>query len=193
MKVCALIALAGRESPEFCFLHDSPEGFHSKRRRLTQGEPAGDDFPSDARIPMSDEESGIVVPDVVGNNRGFLIVSARLAQAIEPLALPVEVLPVSILNHKGRVASKDHFILNPLGSHDCLDLATSEIKYLEGDVVEVKKYVFAPSKLKTLPHMFRVKEWPRTIVLADDVLKAWLTLDPEPTNLVIETAEISPR
>ena len=108
-----------------------------------------------------------------------------------PLQLPVEALPIAILNHKKRVASQDHFILNPLGTHDCLDLGESELEERDGDIVDVTKYVFAQSKLEHIPHMFRVKERPRTIVLADDVLKAWLTLSPEPTNFIIEMATIS--
>lgn len=193
MKVCAIVDLAARESEEYCFLHDSPEGFHVQSWKLTEGEAAGDEFPENAKIPMSSKERGIEIPDVVGNSRGFFIVSGRLKAVVEELGLPVEILPISILNHRKRVASRDHFILNPLGSFDCLDHDRSVIEYLDGEVVEVEKFAFSPKKVAKLPHMFRVKESPRTIVLCDDVLKAWLGMTPEVTNLIIEPFEIPPR
>ncbi len=190
MKVCAIVDLSARESNEYAYLRSPPEGFEVESWRLAEGEPAGDDYPKNARIKMSPKEKGIELPDVVGNNEGLLIVSARLKRAIEGLRLPLEILPIAIYNHRGKVASNDHFILNPLGTFDCLDTDEAEIEYLDDEVVSVDKFAFCPKKLKKVPHLFRVKEDPSTIVLGDDVLKAWLTLVPEPTNFSIEHFEI---
>ena len=190
MKVCAIVDLGARESDEFCYLRNPPEGFEIESWRLAAGEPAEADYPKNARIKMSPKEKGLVISDVVGNNESLLIVSGRLKRAIEKLDLSIEMLPLAIYNHRGKVASDDVFILNPLSVIDCLDPDEAEVDYLDGEVVSVDKYAFSSKKLKQAPHLFRVKEDPSTIVLGDDVLKAWLTLEPEPSNLSLEHFEL---
>jgi len=59
----------------------------------------------------------------------YFVISNRVREALTLLAgnSNVEFLPVSILNHKGRLASKDYFIMNPLDIVDCIDQEKSGV------------------------------------------------------------------
>lgn len=185
--------LMRRQKPEFCFLHNYPEGMVAQMStyKLTEGEEIEPEDMPDDRILMSREEPGIQVPDLVGNTCSVLIVSRRLKESLESLNKGrTQYLPVKIVNHKKRVASAEHFIVNPLGVVDVLDTQASEIEWLDGEVVEVEKMVIDPRKAKKAPDLFRVKEEPAEYVVSERVVDAWRAMQPKPTNVAIEDIEI---
>jgi hypothetical protein len=184
--------LMPRFNPDFCFLHDKPDelGLHSSR--LSRGEPLAQDYPEDVRLMMSDDESGLELPDLVGNTFNVLICSAYLKKVLEKEARgPVEFLKVSIYNHRKRCASRDYFFVNPLGVVDCLDLKASKIEYHNGKVVEVEKAVFDPDKLHDAPALFRVREDPTYYVVSQDLVRTMAAMKPQPSNIRVIEIEMS--
>ncbi|OVE77373.1 hypothetical protein BVX98_02965, partial [bacterium F11] len=60
-----------------------------------------------------------------------------------------------------RFLSKDYWIINPIGSLNCVNRKASDIIYDDEDpsrVVAVHKFVLDPEKLKSEPPLFRVPE-----------------------------------
>lgn len=96
-------------------------------------------------------------------------------------------MPLAIYNHKGRLASSDYFIVNPLGTVDALDLERSQIEWLGSDIVEIEKRVLDPEKLKGAPDLFRLKEEPSAYVISQRLI-AKLT-PPPPTNFYVQRLE----
>jgi hypothetical protein len=182
-----------QQESDYCMLQDFPEGMGLKTYKLCKGialDPG--DYPEDARIAMSDEDDGTKVPDIVGNTCRILIVSAVLKDSIVKVNKgKMEVFPVKILNHKKRVASASHFIINPIGALDVLDLKASDIEWLKKEVVEVRKYVLDPKKVKGAPALMRIEQTPDAYFISEAMLDDWRTIKPKPTNIGIQKLEYS--
>ncbi|MFY0562746.1 imm11 family protein [Archangium lansingense] len=178
----------------YCVLGDLPDNLLSFSNRLSRGRPMGNDYPKDPQWRMSDTYGGIKLPSLIANTDSILVVERPLKEVFEATGVAMECLPFVLVNHKGRVASRDYFIVNPLGNLDCLNLEKSEIEWLDDDVVGIEKFVLDTEKVKDAPDMFRVKEDRETIVishrLADELKKV------KPTNVFlfdVEQAPSSPR
>jgi hypothetical protein len=161
------INLQPRVDLGFCFLDNVPVGTESKTFRMAEGIEIEADYPKDARVYMDNRNPGIKLPSLIGNTNSFLIVSGSVKNVIERMNTgTIEYLPVSIYNHKKRLASSDYFIINPIGSLDCLDLNASEITYFDGHIVTIDKYVLAAKKLAGVLDLFRIKDDPRVYVIS---------------------------
>ena len=72
----------------------------------------------------------------------------------------VEYLPVQILNHKKKVASKDYFLMNPLSVVDCIDVEASEVEWdvVRKDFIEsCESLVIQGPRVPADVHVFRPK------------------------------------
>src|SRR5205823_2081893 len=81
-------------------------------------------FPETATFAMNpDFPDNTLLADNLLNSAGAIIASERLKRYLESQAVTkVEYLPVTILDHRGRTASRDYFIVHPIDPVDCLDL-----------------------------------------------------------------------
>jgi hypothetical protein len=129
------------------------------------------DFPKDIGLADSLYGAGFVV--VSGNARRLLD-----AQGVNH----VEFLPIRIVNHKGRKASDDYFIVNPLDVCDCIDLDASGVKWNAIDPESLsgcKKLVLREGVIPPEYKLFRLGSWKNVIVirrgLADRMLEAKLS------------------
>jgi hypothetical protein len=82
-------------------------------------------FPADASFRMNDEfPKDLTLTDFLHNQECLVVASARLREFLEsvPGALfQNEVLPVKIINHKGRREKAPYFIISQLRHPSCLD------------------------------------------------------------------------
>lgn len=107
---------------------------------------------------------------------GQIVVSGKLKQYLEGVLKDerIEYLPVSIINHKDRVASTDYFILNSLDLVDCIDLKASKVKWSPLDktcVTSCKGLVFLPEALPARLRVFRPKHWGVNILIDEALAK----------------------
>ncbi|MCY1042345.1 hypothetical protein OV208_13555 [Corallococcus sp. bb12-1] len=174
----------------YCTLGDLPANLQELSHLMSFGSPVGSDYPKDAQWRMSDEFGGLKLPSLVANTDSTLVVERNLKEIFASTGAPLECLPFALLNHKGRVASRDYFIINPLAILDCLNPTKSEIEWEGEDVVELRKAVLDPDKMKDAPQVFRIKEAREQIVishsLADALKKA------APTNVYLFGLELAP-
>lgn len=86
-------------------------------------------FPDDALFRMNpNHPKDVKLADQLFNYESHMVVHKKIATFLEAFPLKeVELLPVSILNHKGRVASKDYFIVHPLKVQECVNKDKSNI------------------------------------------------------------------
>jgi hypothetical protein len=129
------------------------------------------DFPKD--LGLADSLDGA----------NFLVISGKAKQLIEQeTAGKIEFLPMKIINHKGRLASDDYFVVNPLDIVDCIDKDASSVELdslntemIDGCAQLVLKEDVIPQELK----IFRTKFWRGMILirreLAQKMEKAGLT------------------
>jgi hypothetical protein len=131
---------------------------------LVLGVPMKKGFPSDVRLPMSKrhkKDTGLT--DDLSNSNQIKVCSARLTEFLRKKRLKnVEYLPVTILDHKGKVASKDYSIVHPVGLQDALDVKASKPTYspiIPTEIDEVKKLVVDVKRVDPEVRLFRLKSF----------------------------------
>lgn len=160
-----------------------PEGI-DRDWELLKGVPRAAGFPPDAVFRMSDRhKQSIGLPDNVMNLAGLVVVHKRLQHFLEEKALKnVEYLPVTILNHKRRVASRDHVIVHAVTPQDCLDVPRSGVTYnaiLPADISSVDQLTLDPGRIDPAVRLFRIRHfgYPLIVdrVLAEEIAAASFT------------------
>ncbi len=141
-----------------------------RERDLRRGVPFGKDFPKDARMVMSKHhKKNTGLADDIPNDSFHKICSKRLVDFLRAEMLPnVEYLPVAILDHKGKVASADHFIVHLTEPQDVLDVARSKASFstiIKTDVDEVEQLVLDPKKLDPKVPLFRIAHYRFPVII----------------------------
>lgn len=100
------------------------------------------------RLEIDEHEGGLELPDLLGNERNYLVVRRACADALLPRfsAGPHESAPVTLINRKRRVHADDYVVLNPLGKVDCLDAGRSE---MSGDTRHPVVRIFGEFRLRS--------------------------------------------
>ena len=142
--------------------------------KLKRGISIGEYFPADALFRMDpDFPKDIKLSDNIRNKGGFMLVSKEIKELIEREHVNnSEYLSVKIINHKGRVASENYFIINPLGIYDAIDLDSSSVKWNNINPEEISTCLKLILKKEYIPadaKMFRLKYFSRHVVLRRDL------------------------
>lgn len=133
---------------------------------------------SAAMNPESPDD--ILLLDNVHNTDGILVVSGHLRAFLEARSLrDVEYLQVSIVDHKGRVASDDYWVVHPLSPVDAIDLVASDCKMSrikKTRIQSMTQLVLRPEAVPADRELFRLQGlWGVTLVsrtLADAIAAA---------------------
>ncbi|MFL5349707.1 MAG: imm11 family protein [Hyalangium sp.] len=173
MRFYLLNTLGDANDDNLCVIHNSVEGIGLGDVGLHTGARIGAEYPDDAKIYMSKENPGIKLSDVLGNTNNFLMVSRGLKEVVEKhCGDKVEYLPFTLYDHRKRIYSRDYFILNPLGTFDCLDLKKSDIVWSESNpdrIVRIEEHVIDRKKAEMAPQLFRVNRHPTAYVVGVDL------------------------
>ena len=177
MKYFMVDTLGDDQDRLLAFIDDPPDGLGLYTYCLTKGVPIANRYPEDAGIYLQPESPGIKLSSLLGNTQRYLIVHNDMKNIIEKYCdCKMEILPFTLYDHKRRVLSKEYWIVNPLGTFDCVDKDKSEIVYLDNtkaDVVTVDRFVFEAQKLAEAPDLFRVPEYPTRYFISEDLAKAF--------------------
>lgn len=134
---------------------------YERTYELTQGRPLAKVWPKDVRAGMDrDFKKATGLTDDLMNMDSVKVCSGRLVELLEKSGVKhVEYLPLTILDHKGKVASTDYFILNPVGLVDALDRKASEPDYnlIDKELINwVARTVLDPRRLDPERKVFRL-------------------------------------
>jgi len=141
--------------------------------RLRQGVPLLDGFPSDVAFHMDpDFPNNLLLVDNLLNSDRAMVVSPTLRDWLEKRRIPkVEYLPVSIIDHRGRVASADYAIVHPIDPVDCIDRERSEFsesRITPGQISRFRKMVIDDGRVPADRQIIRLHGfWGATLVRAD--------------------------
>jgi len=192
-KYFLLWTLGDRSDRSLAFFRTPPKGLELHDYFLRQGLRLGALYPTNANMQMDPRTKGLKLSSLLGTVTSFLIVHDDMKNVIEQSCdSEIEYLPVSIVNHKNRVASQEYWIVNPIGTSDCVDRATSDIDYLSTDpnqVVGVTRLCFSAAKLAGAPHLFRVPEQPEEYFISSTLGRA--LAEREFSNVLLKAVEIT--
>ncbi|HEY8927097.1 MAG TPA: DUF1629 domain-containing protein [Polyangia bacterium] len=159
-----------------CIVGEMPPAFEDKGWRVRKGIRMDQRHPPDTVLTMDEGHKGLVVPDMVNNIIGMCIVSKRLKELLErESGASVEYLPVSIANHKGRIAATDCFLVNVLDQVDCIDLARSDVDQhgpKPGLLSGLHRLHIFEDKVPPESKLFRLQAMPEAILIRDDLRAA---------------------
>jgi len=143
---------------------------------LNVGNPLADQWPADMTFSMDPERpKDVTLTDYVQNLEGVLVASPRLATFLRDQGLPqLEFLPVSILDHKGRVASAEYAIVHCCRVIDCVDQENSEFEWdgLEKPTMTVSRMVLRSDALDENDRLIRPKFVPGEALYRADLREA---------------------
>jgi hypothetical protein len=144
---------------------------------LKKGVPRADGFPENAVMSMDAEyPKAIALADNIHNTCRLIVVSQRLKEFFDQRNLKnVEFLPVRIMNHKNRLASKDYFIINPIRPQECLDIKKSGCTWsdiIKDDIDEIKRLVLDEKRLDPEVAMFRLKHFYKPVLVKRELADA---------------------
>lgn len=174
------------DNPDFCFIDQPyPDALLPVGYRMARGFPMKGEYPADATVQMQPDEPGMQLPDLIGNTSSMLVVSPRFKTLLEEHQCgALEFLPLRILNHKGRLAADNYWIINSLEKHDVLHEQAADVTWFEGKVVTINKLVLDADKLPKDLDIFRLAQNPEWVLLSTRFLRALQQLEPPATNIV---------
>jgi hypothetical protein len=165
--------LRDTDAPEQCAVYDYLDSFEhidypSRGVRMGESYPA-----AGVRFQMTPMVPGLRVTDIVQNTLGYLMVTARMKALLEAHAkAEFEFLPFTLLNHKARVASRDCYIANVLGTVDCVDVEKTQGRrsaMLPDTYARITRLVLDPERIDPERNLFRIASQPQTLILRDDL------------------------
>jgi len=187
------------DDEQLCFLEDAPDGIGVAYSCLCVGRSIVDRWPANATITMTPENPGIKLCSLVGNPKHFLLVHRDVKEVIEGEHArrgkdwPIEYLPVTIINHKGRPHSRDYFFINPL-SLLVMNTGASKVEYYKSNptqIMAIDKLVLDSNKLADVPPIFRLQQDPDEYVVDENLHR--LFQEREFTNLRMREIEQQPQ
>ncbi|MBW2737389.1 MAG: hypothetical protein JRE64_00790 [Deltaproteobacteria bacterium] len=182
MRYFKIETLGDDQDRKLAFINEPPEGIGLHSYRMAEGKPVEEYYPEDAKIYLQSKSPGLRLSSFIGNTLSYLIVNSEMKDVIIEYSdqgdCEIEILPFTLYNHKKRVYSKDYWIINPIGSFDCVNRKDSDIVYMDegdhkGEIVVVKIYVFDVRKLENAPHIFRVPENLRRYFISESLGRAF--------------------
>lgn len=132
---------------------------------LLKGISRADTWPPDAHFCMNENfPENLKLEDFVFNTNNVLVVSERLVTFLDQKRLENnEILPVNIINHKGRIVRKKYFILHQVILQDCLDEEKSEFRRNSIDpriFSAVTRLVINENRIDPEVSIFRMLKYP---------------------------------
>ena len=185
MRYFRLDTLGDTSDPKLAIIRSRPEGIGIAGYQPARGERIGDRYPEDARVYLPPTPKGNALGSLLGNTKNYLMVKAEMKEVIADQCREqdIEYLPFTLYDRKRRPTCRDCWIINPIGTFDCVNRTVSDISYVPGtqEVATVFKYVFDPKKVEKAPHLFRVPEDATHLFVSQTLARAFK--DRELTNL----------
>ncbi|RYZ43201.1 MAG: hypothetical protein EOO71_04545 [Myxococcaceae bacterium] len=145
--------------------------------QLSKGVQRAQGFPRDAAFQMDPRHAKYVaLADSIGNLNRAIVVSRELKEFVEARQPPdVEYLPVSIFNHKKKLASAEYFVINPFRVVDCIDKEKSSYRWNNIDPEKMSscsRMVLKPETLDERLLMFRPRHVEYHVMVHPELARA---------------------
>jgi hypothetical protein len=144
--------------------------------KLIEGHAYGNTFPENATLCMSPHfKRDTELVDDVMNADDLKVCSRRLVDFLKSEHLDnVEYLPVTILDHKGKVASKEYSVVNPVGLQDAIDMQASvpTLNASSHRVDAVERLIFVSSRIDPKVKLFRFAGLTRPVMIEKSLADA---------------------
>ena len=171
----------------WCYTNKEPEGIGYQSYKFDEGEEL-ENYPEnldDVTLKLDDDyPDSIKKGSFIGNALSMLIADSKTVKIIKDFVKSgVCYYPFVLLDHKGRVHSKDYSIINPIGAYDYLNIDKSKIDFEDGEIEAIYETVLDASKLADDHHLFRISPATGYYFISEGLKKA--LEDQNTTNMVL--------
>jgi hypothetical protein len=147
--------------PKFCFVSSHTSAYDGPMAEGTPLRPLLQEF-GDERVSfeIDEDEGGLELPDLVGNQLNYLVMRTPVLAAIEKKFQlgPHDTAPAALLKKRKKVHSTDYTVVNPHGHVECLDASRSELEAGGEPIVRIfGRYALKGSAIPKDRDIFRVK------------------------------------
>jgi hypothetical protein len=163
MQYYILKSLGNSRNETYCFTEGDPQGVDDSELNLDYGGSLKGIYPKDPyevkMILNEDRPKHIKKGDYISTTGSIVMISKEVVEELKKHDIKeAEFWPFTLINHKGRVHSKDYrFVVTP--QFDALHDELSNIKRsANGVAIRIRKIVLDNKKLENAPDMFRVND-----------------------------------
>ncbi|MBU6954792.1 imm11 family protein [Hahella sp. HN01] len=193
MKYFLFHTLGDTSNEDYCFTSDTPEGGVDSWD-LIAGYRIADEYPDGIEktvLRLEEEYPGLVLASYIGNPDRMLVFRKDAAKIIiDTNQSETEVIPFTLLDHKGKTRSEDYVFINPVGTVDCVNWKESICtRDSEGNIETYEKLVFSKEKLDQRPNLFRIRFDTSLYLFSETLVNA--LLEKNHTNLVFKDIEVA--
>lgn len=175
---------------ELAYINQRPSNVRRKGYLLKKGVSCKDWFPEDAEFQL-DDESGMVLADVIPNSVLWRIVSAPLKKLLEKHAsCEMEFLLIRIRDHRGQLIEEPYYILNVLETVSCMDRQKSDYDASaldESQVVTFRHLYLDTDKIPENTNLFRFGEEHDMFMVRENLMQ--ILIDAGITGLAFTSLE----
>jgi len=168
------VIIGDRQVDDAAVLSDHPAAVEEESFRFDEGVPLASWFPKEAVYPMDREFPDLrVLHDLQVNTLGLLVASKAFRAVLEAGAHGnLEFLPITIRDHRRKIASKDHFIVNVLHPVDCVDRKRSTLVMSAIDptqAISIENPVLREDQIPADVDLFRLAVRTSVFVVRDEL------------------------
>ena len=143
---------------------------------ISIGQSVAKSWPNDITVSMNPERpENVALVDYISNLEDVLLASPKFCDFFRSQKLPdLEFLKVTVLDHKGRVASDHYSIVQCCRVVDCIDQKESDFEWdgLDDPSMEVRTMVLNDDALGPNDRMIRPRYVPGVILYRKDLVDA---------------------
>lgn len=173
MRYFIIRSMGDANNRSLCFLTEPSEGLGAMSYKIGFGEKIGAEWSTKARLVMDPDFPGLKLSSILGNSCACIVAHRDVAAVMQEFVKDIELLSVTIVNHRKKAASSDYVIVNVLGTIDCLDEAASKVKRSpKGNFAGMGAPVIDARKIPKNCHLFRFSQSPADLIISFDLGKA---------------------
>lgn len=167
------MALDEPDAEEFAFVDQGLDELGAGSYMPSEGDPMEPLRASSLTLRLR-PGSGVKLGALIGNTHSYLLLATAAKECVERRCAGqrIEYVPFTLYNRKNRVHSDDYFVVNPIGTFDCINRQASDISYFsspnspaDGSILEIRRLVLDAARLQNAPALFRIGGQPRTYVV----------------------------
>jgi len=149
------------------------EGYADDYKLMT-GHSVAKQWPTAVKMRMDkDFKKQTALADNLTNPENIIVASRRLCDFFVAKKVPkLELLPITILDQKKKVASKDYAIANPVGTQDCIDTKQCDVTWNTINsryISTMKRLVFDERKIDKNAVLFRAEHLKDFVFIRSDL------------------------
>lgn len=161
------------DEEEFCVADADRDTVDQFMVQLRKGEQVGKIDLPEIKYRMDPDFDGIKVSDFINSGFPWFMVTEKAKQIIEDNAtVEIEYMPFTLLNHKGRVAAENCYMLNVIGQVDCVDRDKTEATdsfFTQGEFDTIRKLYLLEDKIPADKNLFRLWAKPSILIVRRDL------------------------